>query len=83
MLGAVTVVDDPQIAVIGRRVTYREADGSRQTVALVIPGDGDPRNGWIAVDAPLGLALLGTRTGDAVTVRAPAGDRIITVEAVR
>jgi transcription elongation GreA/GreB family factor len=77
-----TVVDDDGVAVIGRRVTYRESDGSRSTVSLVIPGDGDPRHGWIPVDAPLGAALVGARVGDDVVVRAPAGDRTVHVEAV-
>jgi transcription elongation GreA/GreB family factor len=82
LLRDVTVVDDAGVAAIGRRVTFREVDGVRTTVALVIPGDGDPRHDWISVDAPLGRALLGARAGEAVTVRAPAGDRVVHVEAV-
>lgn len=76
------IAAEPGIAAIGRRVTFRESDGGRMTVALVIPGDGDPRHGWIGVDAPLGAALLGARAGARVTVHAPAGDRTILVEAV-
>lgn len=77
-----TIVDDAALAVIGRRVTWREPDGTTITASLVIPGDGDPRQGWISVDAPLGAALVGTRAGDRVVVRAPAGDRTVAVEAV-
>jgi transcription elongation GreA/GreB family factor len=77
-----TIVDDADAAAIGRRVTWREPDGSTATAALVIPGDGDPRHGWISVESPLGMALSGSRPGDRVVVRAPAGDRIVTVEAV-
>lgn len=83
VLGRVVVVDDPQVAVIGRRVTYVEDDGARYTVALAIPGDGDPRHGWISVDAPLGAALIGARPGDRVVVHAPAGDRHVAVVGVR
>lgn len=82
VLVSAAVVDEPGVAVVGRRVTYREADGTRATVALVIPGDGDPHQGWVSVDAPLGQALLGARAGDRVVVHAPAGDRTLTVVAV-
>lgn len=83
VLESVALVDDPLVAVVGRQVTYLEDDGDRQTVALVIPGDGDPPHGWISVDAPLGEALLGTRAGERVVVHAPAGDRHVTVVEVR
>jgi transcription elongation GreA/GreB family factor len=83
VLRSAAVIDEPGVAVIGRRVTFREADGSRATVALVIPGDGDPQHDWISVDAPLGQALLGARPGDHVVVHAPAGDRRLIVDAVR
>jgi transcription elongation GreA/GreB family factor len=77
-----SIVDELDVAVIGRRVTWREPDGSTVTASLVIPGDGDPRQGWISVDSPLGAALVGAAPGDHVTVHAPAGDRLVTVEAV-
>ena len=82
VLRDVAVIDEAGVVVVGRRATFREADGTRTTVALVIPGDGDPRHGWVSVDAPLGQALLGAKAGEAVTVRAPAGDRVIVVESV-
>lgn len=67
------VVDDPDVAVIGRTVTLSEPDGATSTYALVIPGEGDPRNGLVSVDSPVGSALLGRRTGEALTIEAPAG----------
>lgn len=73
VLAQAYVVDDPELAVIGRRVTLEEPDGSKSTYALVIPGEGDPRNGWVSVDSPVGSALLSCRVGDEVTVDAPAG----------
>ena len=82
VLRSAYVTADPGLAAIGRRVTYREPDGERVTVALVIPGDGDPRNGWIGIDAPLGAALIGSRPGTRVTVHAPSADRTIIVEAI-
>lgn len=82
VLDHAVVADDRGLAAVGRRITFRETDGARMTLALVIPGDGDPRQGWVAIDSPLGRALLGARVGDEVTVRAPAGDRTVRIEAI-
>jgi hypothetical protein len=73
VLARAAVIDDPGVAVIGRRVTLVEADGAASTYALVIPGEGDPANGWVSVDSPVGAALLGARIGEKVTIAAPAG----------
>ena len=72
VLERAVVLDAPEVAVIGHRVTLREADGSTSVYELVIPGDGDPRNGAVSVDSPVGSAILGRRTGDLVTITAPA-----------
>jgi hypothetical protein len=73
VLDRAVVVDDADIAVIGRRVTLHEAGGDASTYALVIPGDGDPRNGLVSGDSPVGASLLGRRIGEEVTIAAPAG----------
>ena len=75
------VDDTPGCAVIGRRVTVHDLDAI-DTYALVLPGDGDPAQGWISADSPLGAAVLGRRPGDVVTVVAPAGPRLVRVVAV-
>jgi transcription elongation GreA/GreB family factor len=69
-------------AVIGRRVTVLESSGESVTYALVFPGDGDPEQGWISADSPLGSAVLGCMPGDMVEVAAPAGRRVVTVLSV-
>ncbi len=69
-------------AVIGRRVTVLEDEGESVSYALVFPGDGDPAQGWISADSPLGAAVLGCGPGDTVEVIAPAGHRIVTVLSV-
>jgi hypothetical protein len=77
------VVDDAGSGVaIGRRVVIREADGTVDRYAVVLPGDGDPDHGWISADSPLGAAVLGARPGEAVPVVAPAGVRRVEVLAV-
>lgn len=79
VLDAAEQVREPDRAVIGRRVTLLEEDGDSVTYALVFPGDGDPVQGWISADSPLGAAVLGCIPGERVEVMAPAGPRIITV----
>lgn len=75
-------VDDADLAIIGRRVTLREPDGESVTYSLVFPGDGDPGQGWISGDSPMGAAILWHRAGDVVEVEAPAGRRSVTVLAI-
>lgn len=76
------VVDDPAIAVIGRRVTLEENDGATSTYALVIPGEGDLRNGRVSVDSPVGAALVGRRVGERVSIAAPAGSWTATISRI-
>lgn len=76
-------VHEPDRAVIGRRVTLLEEEGDSITYALVFPGDGDPIQGWISADSPLGAAVIGCRPGDRVKVMAPAGPRNVTVLSVQ
>jgi len=75
-------IHESQQAVIGRRVTVLEPEGESVTYALVFPGDGDPGQGWISADSPLGSAILGCEPGDRVEVTAPAGRRVVTVLSV-
>lgn len=73
VLASAVVVNDPAVAVIGRRVTLVEPDGAASTYVLGTPGDGDLRNRRVSVDSPVGSAILGRRVGERVTVVAPAG----------
>ena len=63
-------------------MTLLEEEGDSVTYALVFPGDGDPVQGWISADSPLGAAVLGCTPGDIVEVMAPAGPRVVTVLSV-
>ncbi len=82
VLDASEKVHDPDRAVIGRRVTLLEEEGESVTYSLVFPGDGDPAQGWISADSPMGSAVLGCGAGDRVEVIAPAGRRVVTVLSV-
>ena len=79
VLDAAERIDEPERAVIGRRVTLLEPEGESVTYALAFPGDGDPDRGWISADSPLGAAVLGCEPGERVEVAAPAGRRVVTV----
>jgi transcription elongation factor GreA len=76
------LVDDRPCVAIGRRVELRDADGQPMTLELVLPGNGDPANGHVSADSPLGDALLGALAGDNVEVSAPAGTWSVTVVSV-
>ena len=82
VLDASEKIDEPDRAVIGRRVTLLEEEGDSVTYALVFPGDGDPVQGWISADSPLGAAVMGCAPGDRVEVDAPVGRRVVTVLSV-
>jgi transcription elongation factor GreA len=48
-----------------------ESDGEKQTYMLVGSAEADPKSGRISNVSPVGRALLGTRSGDEVTVQLP------------
>jgi transcription elongation GreA/GreB family factor len=76
------IVDGIPCAAIGRRATLCEDGGEPVTYAIVFPGDGDPGNGCISADSPLGGAVLGAVAGDVIEVVAPAGRWSVTVTAI-
>ena len=68
----------------GHRVTIEDLDTSLHTVVnLVSIYESDPKNGFISVASPLGMALCGMEVGDVVDFKAPNGDKeyeIISIE---
>lgn len=73
----------PGAAGLGSQVTARRLpSGPPRRYTLVLPLAGDPRRGLIAVDSPLGRALMGSKAGDEVTVAGPAGPTTVAVDAV-
>jgi transcription elongation GreA/GreB family factor len=83
VLDAAERIHESERAVIGRRVTVLEPEGESVSYRLVFPGDGDPAQGCISADSPLGSAILGCVPGDRVEVTAPAGRRLVTVVSVK
>lgn len=66
----------------GARVTLESEGGPARTIQIVGVDEADPAAGSVAFVAPLARALLGHRTGDTVTVRAPGGTEEVTVTAI-
>ena len=63
------------------RVRDLKADES-ETYTLVYPDEADINDGKLSVLAPLGIALLGTKVGEAIKFDAPAGQRRLKVEKI-
>jgi transcription elongation factor GreB len=63
-------------------VTLRSDDDQVRTVQIVGVDEAEPAAGLIAFVAPMARALLGHRSGDTVTVRAPGGADELAVTAV-
>jgi transcription elongation factor GreA len=82
-LDAATLVREPGVVATGRQVTIATADGAREQFSIVLPGDGDPARGWIAIDSPLGAALARRRAGERALVDAPGGGWVADVLEVR
>ncbi|HEY7024539.1 MAG TPA: GreA/GreB family elongation factor [Candidatus Limnocylindrales bacterium] len=82
VVDAATITDETCVA-IGRDVEVLDGDGHPMRFSIVFPGAGDPAQGWISADSPLGAALLGALPGARVMVDAPAGPWSVTVTDVR
>jgi transcription elongation factor GreB len=66
----------------GARVKIRDAAGALREIQIVGVNEADPGQSLVAFVAPLARALLGSRVGDQVTVRAPGGAEELEVLAV-
>ncbi len=66
---------------IGSKVKIKGEDGE-ETFTIVGSAEAAPREGRISNESPVGVALIGRKKGDKVTVKAPAGSIEYTVVAV-
>ena len=62
-------------AALGSTVHLRTPDGEKIVYQLVMPEDADPGQGSISTASPIGRALVGKESGDAVKVPTPNGVR--------
>ena len=57
---------------LGKKVTV-EINGVQKILSIVGEFESDPMNGKISESSPIGMALLGKKPGDTVSVTTPAG----------
>ena len=71
------------IILLGASVTVAEGSEDPETYQIVGRAEADPVRGRISNESPLGLALLGKRSGDLVRVETPGGTthfKVITIQ---
>ncbi len=60
---------------LGSRITVKaEDDEEEETWLLVNEEEASAKDGRISDESPVGLALIGKQTGDAVTIQTPGGN---------
>jgi hypothetical protein len=64
--GASSVIFDPEVAAIGRRVTVQDEDERTESFWLALPGDEHATANTVSVSAPAGRSVAGARVGDVV-----------------
>src|SRR5262245_60944267 len=65
---------------LGTTLTVYDMQAEKEFVyELVIPEESDFSKGLISVSSPIGQALVGRQAGDQVTIRIPAGTRMLEV----
>jgi regulator of nucleoside diphosphate kinase len=71
------------VVTMNSRVRLRDLrTGEHETYTLVYPEEADINDEKLSVLAPLGTALLGSRTGQTIVVNAPGGRRRLKVERI-
>ncbi|MBU0512965.1 MAG: transcription elongation factor GreA [Chloroflexi bacterium] len=58
---------------VGNTVVVRENNVDAETYTIVGAAEANPGEGLISNESPLGKALLGSRVGDDLEIKAPAG----------
>ncbi|MSQ11522.1 MAG: transcription elongation factor GreA [Dehalococcoidia bacterium] len=58
---------------MGARVTVRDAKGAKSQYLMVGSAEAEPLKGKISNTSPVGMALMGKKTGDEVSVQTPTG----------
>jgi transcription elongation factor GreB len=80
------VTDKPSDAgrvFFGAWVTLEDDAGAEVTYRIVGPDESNAELGWISMEAPVAIALMGKRDGDDVLVRRPKGNITFTITGIR
>ena len=87
ILQHVVIVDESSAptneVTIGCKVTVADKNGNTMPVYRIVGSqESDPMNGIISEESPFGRALIGAKEGDTVTVEAPSGAIVYTVQKI-
>jgi transcription elongation factor GreB len=86
-LDVLTIVSEPPTdnkrVFFGAYVTLEDDDGVEVTYRIVGPDESNIELGWISMEAPVAVALMGKRDGDEVLVRRPKGNITYTIVGIR
>lgn len=74
--------DDGKVR-FGAWVELEDEDGEVVEYRIVGPDEFDVSKGWISLDSPVAVALIGKKVDDEVKVRRPKGDVVYTVVSYR
>lgn len=74
---------DAKRVAFGAWVEVEDEEGETAEYRIVGADEFDPRRRWISIDSPVGMALVGKRLGDDVTVQRPKGPATLTITGVR
>ena len=71
------------VVTIGCKVTVADKNGNTMPAYRIVGSqESDPMNGIISEESPFGKALIGAKEGDTVTVEAPSGAIVYTVQKI-
>jgi transcription elongation factor GreB len=86
-LDVLTIVSEPPTdnkrVFFGAYVSLEDDDGVEVTYRIVGPDESNIELGWISMEAPVAVALMGKRDGDEVLVRRPKGNITYTIVGIR
>ena len=87
ILQHVVIVDESNaptnVVTIGCKVTVADKNGNTMPAYRIVGSqESDPMNGVISEESPFGKALIGAKEGDTVTVEAPSGAIVYTVQKI-
>ena len=87
ILQHVVIVDESNaptnVVTIGCKVTVADKNGNTMPAYRIVGSqESDPMNGIISEESPFGKALIGAKEGDTVTVEAPSGAIVYTVQKI-
>ena len=87
ILQHVVIVDESNASTdtvtIGCTVTVADKNGNPMPAYKIVGSqESDPMNGIISEESPFGKALIGAKEGDTVTVEAPSGAILYTVQKI-